>query len=162
MSISAIDENAWDSILSIQAQVYTEVEPEKLAVLRAKWQHSPATCFVFKQDNVLAAYLLAHTWAYEAPPKLDALLPEDSHGSTVFIHDLAVARDFAGMGIGCKLVVHLTETALALGYRRMSLVAVQGSSAFWQKMGFTEVADVAVCPAYGQGAKVMQRVLLAC
>ncbi|CAM2914862.1 Uncharacterised protein [Vibrio fluvialis] len=48
MVITNIDDAMWPGILAVQHEMYTEVAPEKLAVLQSKWRQSPQSCFVFR------------------------------------------------------------------------------------------------------------------
>ena len=163
--IQAINQKNWPEILTIQAEVYSEIEPESLEVLRSKWQQSPDCCFVYleKQDeqegqNILG-YLLAHAWNSETAPKLYQTLPEGSRGSTLFLHDLAISKYAAGRGIGTQMVKHLLDTATTSGFEKALLVSVQDSVSFWQKHGFVEMTDQQANESYGEDAKVMMRAL---
>ncbi|WP_151703607.1 GNAT family N-acetyltransferase [Nitrincola alkalilacustris] len=157
MSIKEIEASDWKGILHVQAEVYSDVEPEQEAVLRHKWEHSPDSCFVYEKNNTISAYLLAHTWGGEAPPKLHALLPAKLQGQTLFLHDLAVSARLSGSGVGSAMVNHLVQIAAANGYEKIMLVAVQNSAPFWNKMGFSEMLGIQACPSYGIGSRVMQR-----
>jgi predicted N-acetyltransferase YhbS len=159
MPIKAIDGSHWNEILKVQAEVYTDVEPEKEEVLRQKWEHSPASCFIYEKENLVCAYLLAHAWDQETPPKLHTLLPGNKQGDILFLHDLAVSNRASGFGIGSQMVDYLIQTATSLRYKQISLVAIQNSPAFWKKMGFSELQGVEACVSYGNGSKVMQRKL---
>ncbi|MGO2236731.1 MAG: GNAT family N-acetyltransferase [Marinomonas sp.] len=170
MPIQPITQTMWAEILTIQAEVYSEIEPESLEVLQSKWQQSPSCCFVYlaeaelaeqsrlEEQNVLG-YLLAHAWHSETPPKLYQLLPEESHGSTLFLHDLAISKYAAGRGIGTQMVQHLLDSVASSGFEKALLVSVQDSVPFWQKHGFVEVTNQQASESYGEDAKVMKKVL---
>ncbi|MBY8128766.1 hypothetical protein KW493_10765 [Vibrio fluvialis] len=96
MAITNIDDAVWPGILAVQHEMYTEVAPEKLAVLQSKWRHSPQSCFVFRTGDKVDAYVIAHTWNRAQPPKLHKELPSDCAGETLFLHDLAVSNQVAG------------------------------------------------------------------
>uniref|UniRef100_A6VTU6 GCN5-related N-acetyltransferase n=1 Tax=Marinomonas sp. (strain MWYL1) TaxID=400668 RepID=A6VTU6_MARMS len=170
MPIQPITQTMWAEILTIQAEVYSEIEPESLEVLQSKWQQSPSCCFVYLAEAELAeqsrlgeqnvlGYLLAHAWHSETPPKLYQLLPEESHGSTLFLHDLAISKYAAGRGIGTQMVKHLLDSAASSGFEKALLVSVQDSVPFWQKHGFVEVTNQQASESYGEDAKVMMRAL---
>lgn len=170
MPIQPITQTMWAEILTIQAEVYSEIEPESLEVLQSKWQQSPSCCFVYlaetelteqsrpEEQNILG-YLLAHAWYSETPPKLYQLLPEESHGSTLFLHDLAISKHAAGRGIGTQMVKHLLDSVVSSGFEKALLVSVQDSVPFWQKHGFVEVTNQQASESYGEDAKVMKKVL---
>ena len=169
-SIQAITQTMWPEILKIQAEAYSDIEPESLEVLQSKWRQSPDCCFVYLEEkeqegqngqegkNILG-YLLAHAWHSETPPKLYQTLPEDSHGSILFLHDLALSKRAAGRGVGSQIVKHLLATGTKSGFQNALLVSVQDSVLFWQKHGFVEVANQQASESYGEDAKVMGRVL---
>ena len=72
MSISPIIENSWGDIVKIQEEAYTELAPEDVNILKNKWNSSPQTCAVYSDHKgKVLAYLLAHPWPSETPPKLN-------------------------------------------------------------------------------------------
>jgi ribosomal protein S18 acetylase RimI-like enzyme len=159
MSIKSIDETMWAGILRVQAEVYFQVEPESLDILQGKWHHSPDCCFVYQQGQDVLAYLLAHAWHSELPPKLYQPLANESKGAILFLHDLAVSKQLSGQGIGSQLVNHLLNAISTMGFEQIRLVAIQESLPFWRKMGFSEVAKQIPCSSYGKDASLMQRLL---
>lgn len=158
MTIKLVEETTWPGILKVQSEVYLEVEPEHVDVLKSKWHQSPDCCFAYHHNNDVIGYLLAHSWNKETPPKLFQPLPEkaDTNGSILFLHDLAISHQASGKGIGAKMVTHLLSIATKLQFEQVLLVAVQGSFMFWNKMGFSEVTDQSISSTYGEGAKMMR------
>ncbi len=155
MSISVITENSWVDILKIQEEAYVEIPPEDVDILKSKWLSSPNTCSVYlEHDNILSAYLLAHPWPSELPPKLHEISPVTS-SVNLYLHDLALAHEAKGKGIAKKLVENLIETAKIQGYKKILLVAVQNSSGFWGKFGFLHMPNAVICLSYGHSAKLM-------
>ncbi|EKO3454205.1 GNAT family N-acetyltransferase [Vibrio fluvialis] len=159
MVITNIDDAMWPGILAVQHEMYTEVAPEKLAVLQSKWRQSPQSCFVFRTGDKVDAYVIAHTWNRAQPPKLHKELPSDCAGETLFLHDLAVSNRVAGRGIGSRLVKRIVDVGAILNCAEIRLVSVQESAAFWHRHGFIPLADVEVSECYGEGACVMRRTL---
>lgn len=159
LTIEPIEETMWSGIQRVQSEVYLDVEPESTEILRSKWLHSPACCFAMRKGDEVLAYLLAHAWDSIHPPKLHQPLPAESQGQGLFLHDIAVSRKLTGVGAGTQLVKQLLETAGKLGYRHIRLVAVQGSSAFWKKLGFEAVPGLKASACYGSDATVMQQTL---
>jgi GNAT superfamily N-acetyltransferase len=156
MPISVISESSWNSILKIQEEAYTEVLPEDIKVLKSKWISSPNTCAVYlNNDNEILAYLLAHPWASEIPPKLNENTPI-TNSQNLYLHDLALAKEARGKGIAMNLVVNLIEGAKSQGFARILLVAVQGSDMFWAKFGFVVIPYALICPSYGNDSKLMK------
>lgn len=154
-TITAIDEDSWQHIVRIQAEVYVDIEPESVETLRSKWHNSPQCCFLSTTEQGVCAYLLAHAWHSNSPPKLYVPAPVAPLGDVLFIHDLAVSNRAAGMGVGKQMVKHLLENAKARGFRGALLVAVQNSVPFWQKFGFAQVSVPAASASYGADAQVM-------
>ena len=63
---------------------------------------------------------------------------------------MAVHPDFRSGGIAAQLARYALQQAQLLGFKQVGLIAVQDSSTYWQKHGFT-IADT---EAYGLTAKV--------
>lgn len=155
MSISPINENSWDGIVKIQAEAYTEIAPEDVNVLKSKWYSSPQTCAVYTDNKgKVLAYLLAHPWPSETPPKLNEKIPV-VYSSTLFIHDLVIAIEGRGKKIAKALVQNLIDNAKAKSYLRILLVAVQNSIGFWAKFGFLNIPSEDICSSYGENSQLM-------
>lgn len=156
MPIVQVSEKSWDGILRIQEQAYTDLPPEDENVLRSKWLASPDTCFIYtsNEGNILA-YLLAHPWASDSPPKLNEETAKNNKTSNLYLHDLALSNEARGKGIAHALVKNIIAHAKQHGFIKVLLVAVQESHLFWAKHGFTIVERAAICPSYGRAAKLM-------
>lgn len=154
MSINLITEHSWSDILKIQEEAYLEIEPEDVDILKSKWLLSPNTCAVYKEGDTILAYLLAHPWPSETPPKLHEKYPITA-SLNLYLHDLALAKESRGKGIAKKLVTNLVDIAKAQGFNKILLVAVQNSSGFWSQFGFKNLPDAVICPSYGHNAKLM-------
>lgn len=157
--IRTVTDSDWPQIMAIQSQVYYDVTPEPLAVMRDKWLRSPDLCFVYcAKDNPeqVGGYLLAHTWAGTSLPKLGQLLPQNDEEEFVFLHDLAISSAYQGQGVGPKLVNHLMTRAACLDWNEFRLVSVQGSAAFWQRFGF-KASQLNAAACYGEDALVMHK-----
>ena len=146
MIIRNIQAGDWDAIMATQARAYTELPPESLEVLQSKWHDSPSTCFICETSQGLhLGYLLAHAWYQLAPPHLEEPLekPLDQeitqmykstadHSNTahidaerhLFLHDMALAPEAFGLGLGSALFKRLRQSAEALAYNNIRLVAV--------------------------------------
>jgi ribosomal protein S18 acetylase RimI-like enzyme len=157
MSIQPINETIWDDIIRIQAEVYFEIEPEDLNTLHSKWLLSPDCCFVYQQHNKTLAYLLAHAWNSEDPPKLSEPLSADCQGPILLLHDLAVSSQLKGFGVGKAMINHLFDVIKPMHFEQIRLVSIQNSVEFWRKQGFTVLANEDVTKSYGKDAVLMQR-----
>lgn len=156
MYISSIPEDSWTSILKIQDEAYPELLSEDVNTLKSKWLASPDTCAVYlNDDNKILAYLLAHPWASEVPPKLHEKTPV-INASTLYLHDLALTSHARGKGIAKRLITNLIVNAQVQGFSKILLVAVQGADKFWATFGFSVISDALLCTSYGDSAKLMK------
>jgi ribosomal protein S18 acetylase RimI-like enzyme len=109
-------------------------------------------------------YAFSHPWRSNSLPALNSLLnviPEDA--DTYYIHDLALLPVTRKVGAASQIVGTLTKLASARGFPTMSLVAVNGSQAFWEKQGFavTEVPELyGKLLSYDETARYMVKVLV--
>jgi N-acetylglutamate synthase-like GNAT family acetyltransferase len=81
-------------------------------------------------------------------------------GDTYYIHDLALLRHARSGGQGSAIVRWLIANARKAGFSSLSLVAVSGSGAFWERHGFRVVRDDELANAlasYGTDARYMVR-----
>jgi predicted N-acetyltransferase YhbS len=163
LSIEPIDDGLWDEIQRIQAEAYHQIQPESTDTLRSKWLATPEACFVARRGagGPVLAYLLAHRWDEEAPPKLHQPIAaqQAAKGRRLFLHDLAVSRCGTGQGLGRCMVEHLFAVARKLEIDAIRLVAIQGSVPFWRKRGFEPLAGARAGSSYGADATPMQRLL---
>lgn len=128
----------------------------------AKLSASPGTCFVACNAEAIIAYLLALPWRFDDPPHLDALdcrIP--TVADTLYLHDLAVAPEARGSGAARALIGAFVDALAASGIGRASLIAIQGSAAWWTRHGFAPVAATSQLTArlagYGKDAVYMSR-----
>jgi predicted N-acetyltransferase YhbS len=149
-------------ILAIQEEAYPWHQEDK-AVFEDRLALYPQGCLSLETEGALVGYILSHPWHEEAPPPLDAKLgslPE--RPSTYYLHDLALLKSAYGKGHGARVVRHLAETAGAMDYPSMSLIAVNQSAPFWSKHGFAARATPELSTklkSYGEGAVFMTRKL---
>lgn len=160
MAISSIHPDDWNAIYAVQQNAYTDIEPETIDVLKSKWELTPETCFVSHcEKGHIQAYVLAHRWAGNKPPKLFKPVEKNAalqQADGLYLHDMAVHERAKGQRVGQKLVKAVLAQARSLGVKRISLVAVQGADTFWQKQGFTPCKDTEICASYGDDAVFMQ------
>lgn len=137
--------------------------PEDAAVFTERLRLYPDGCRVFERGDVIEAYVVSHPWLRTEPPALNSLLGElPPKATTYYIHDLALAREARGSGAAADIVASLAAHALASGFSSMSLIAVNGSSGFWQRQGFESARTPqldAKLKSYGDDAVFMSRPL---
>ncbi len=154
-----IIEADWPAILRIQSEVYYEFTPESEAVMRSKANCGPAMSFVaVDRESDVVGYCLAHPYPADRAAVLGTsdslpLTPTDN----LYIHDLAVEKASAGLGVAQLCFNQLTSVARRHGYRTMSLVAVQQAASFWTKMGFTPSTLASINDSYTGDATFMTR-----
>jgi GNAT superfamily N-acetyltransferase len=137
--------------------------PEDAAVFAERLRLYPRGCRVFERHGEIAAYLVSHPWLDRAPPALNVLLGElPARPTTYYLHDLALLPDVRRSGASVKVAATLAEQARSERLPSLSLIAVNGSSGFWQRQGFEAVEDQALAiklRSYGDDASFMIRML---
>ena len=135
--------------------------PEDAAVFAERLRLYPDGCRVFERGNGIEAYVVSHPWFQIGPPVLNSLLGElPATPAVYYIHDLALAPEVRGLGAAPEIVAWLAAHALASGLSGMSLIAVNGSSGFWQRQGFAVVEESALAgklATYDEAACYMRR-----
>jgi ribosomal protein S18 acetylase RimI-like enzyme len=129
------------AVMAIAAEVHPAY-PEDEAVFAERLRLAPAGCHVLVDERgVLGGYLVSHPWAEGTIPTLNSLLGAVPEGVTSwYLHDLALLPAARGTGAARAIVTKLAKRAGEAGYRSLTLVAVNGSAAFWRRQGFFEVA----------------------
>jgi ornithine decarboxylase len=156
-SIRTLSPADWPGISALESATYAPLGlSEDPAVLRSR--AGAGTSFVLCLGSALAGYLLALPYLYGRVPALTD--PSDSSASPdLHLHDMAIAAEHRGSGLGSRLAGHLFSAARAQGYARVSLVSVGGSGAFWSRHGFHPRPEVPAPAGYGPGATYMSRSL---
>lgn len=146
-------------VLDIQARCYGGGLPESGGSLGAKLRAAPGSCFVAVHEDAVRGYLFSLPWQLGSLPSHDApicALPVEP--DCFYLHDLAVHPDARGSGAASALVARFLACAQALDHA--CLVAVQDSSGYWMRHGFSVVTAAALRPAslasYGDQAIYMQ------
>src|SRR5690606_4138770 len=151
-----------DAVFDIANRIHTDFF-EAREVLAERQMLYRNGCYLLEVSEKLAGYVLSHPWRLGSLPALNALLgalPEDA--DTYYIHDLALLPLTRGLGAAGQIVEALTKHAKAMGFASMSLVAVNGSLAFWEHQGFAvsdrpELADKLA--SYEDAARYMVKTL---
>lgn len=135
--------------------------PEDPAVFAERLRLYPHGCHVLAGAGDLIGYALTHPWRMAEPPPLNARLgaiPQDA--STYYVHDVALLPAARGRGYASQLVGLLARHARAAGFGNLSLVAVNGSGGFWERLGFRASAVPGLdgkLSSYGSDAMLMVR-----
>lgn len=156
------------AVLALQAQCYEPQFLESAQAFEAKLQaaQSHGTCWIASAaDGRALAYVVSLPACPDSLPALDAQAIEvPEQPQLLYLHDLAVAPAGRSLGLARRLVQLIEARALKLGLRHLGLIAVQGSTAFWQRQGFAALNPMprVLAPklaSFGVEACFMQRAL---
>jgi predicted N-acetyltransferase YhbS len=154
----ALAETDWHQVAALEAATYQDLGlSESLDGLRSR--AGDGTSFVVETDGAVVGYVLALAYPYGRFPDLAEASPTPNRDADLHLHDMAVAADHRGAGLGSRLAGHLLVVAREHGYERISLVALEGRDAFWARQGFHPQPSVPTPAGYGPGATYMSRLL---
>lgn len=125
------------AIMNIQQYCYQPSLHEEQAVVARRLAQYPDYCWVAEDDNSVCAYLFSYPSVLGKITELGGDFLSSEQTDCLYLHDLAVAQQAAGQGIGPRLAKHALQHARQMGFTHSALVAVQNSSAFWARQGFT-------------------------
>jgi len=133
--------------------------PEDFEVLAERQRLYPQGCLMLTEDRRAIGYALTHPWKLGEPPPLNELLGElPSAPTTYYIHDVALLPVARSKGYAAQVASRLIAHARTAGFGNLSLVAVNKSQAFWEKVGFRVLAVAgleAKLASYGPDAVLM-------
>lgn len=157
----AMTEDDLGTVTAIAARVHAAY-PEDAAVFAERLRLFPAGCLVaVGTGDGVVGYLLSHPWGAGAPPALNVRLFDLPRSPvTYYLHDIALVPEARGQGAGVAGLAACIGRARALGLGSVSLVAVHGTVAYWQDLGFRIVADDALAAglaSYDADARFMRR-----
>jgi len=130
-------------------------------VFQAKLGLFPSGCKIVDVDSESVAFLISHPWTYENPPELNSEefgLP--TCPDVFFIHSVTVMKAYQKRGIGSALAKAAIGLGQSHGFSRLTLISVQDSISFWERLGFKRVERLPqsvwrVLAGYGDSAKFM-------
>ena len=147
-------------ILAMADQLHPSF-PEDPAVFAERLQLYPAGMRLLELNGRACGYLVSHPWRAREVPPLNTLLHRlPTEADTFYLHDLALLPAARGGGAARAIVEDMAAHARSQGFATMSLVAVNGSIAFWQRMGFAiaiEPTLAAKLASYEPAARLMMR-----
>jgi GNAT superfamily N-acetyltransferase len=167
LHIRALGPGDLAAVHRLQALCYPPDYQEPAAAFAAKLQASPRT--LWGADHpVMAGELMAYLICLPVRglqwPGLHATTQTPAeHADALYLHDLSLHPDARGLGLGQALVRHAMAWALEHGLRRVLLMAVQGSQAYWRQQGFTPIAPAVLAQhgaelnSFGERATAMWR-----
>ncbi|NML16881.1 GNAT family N-acetyltransferase [Azohydromonas caseinilytica] len=146
------------AVLRIAALVHPGY-PERAEVFAERLRLHPAGCLVLDGADGPAGYCISHPWRGE-PPALDTLLGAlPARPEAWYVHDVALLPAARGQGAPAALLARLRARAAQAGLNTLSLTAVNGSAAYWQRQGFDVLpasgARLEKLGSYGADARLM-------
>jgi len=138
LSIQVLGRQELPAALDLQAETYPPFLVEEKGVFLSRMNFPASYCLAAKQGGELLGYLLAHGWSRRSPPPLGTLLAHGMRSEVLFIHDLAVSSAKRGLRVGQTLITRAFELAAQDGLSRAELIAVEGASDYWRRLGFAE------------------------
>jgi ribosomal protein S18 acetylase RimI-like enzyme len=128
------------SVSAVAAEVHPDF-PEDDAVFLNRLSLHGQGAYVLENGATILGYTITHPWKSFDIPALNTILGSlPDRPDNYYIHDIALVNAGRGSGAASKIVSVLSDHAMTLGCETISLVAVNGSSGFWQKHGF-EIVD---------------------
>jgi ribosomal protein S18 acetylase RimI-like enzyme len=125
-----------DRVLDLADRIHVD-HPEDREVFVERLRLYPQGCHVLAEEGLLIGYAVTHPWRFGEPPPLNSRLGDIPHiATTYYIHDVALLPEGRGRGYAARIAQLLAEHARASGFANMSLVAVNDSQAFWNRLGF--------------------------
>jgi ribosomal protein S18 acetylase RimI-like enzyme len=124
------------AVSAVQASAYPAFFLEDDATLRARLTTCADTAWVAQGAQGVCAYLVAYRCLPGRVTPLGAQFAPPPGANGLYLHDLAVSAAAAGQGLGPQLVRHALAQARSEGLAFSALVSVQGSEAFWHRLGY--------------------------
>ncbi|MFJ8308725.1 MULTISPECIES: GNAT family N-acetyltransferase [unclassified Streptomyces] len=154
--IRPLAESDWDTIVALEAGAYAQ---DGLSEGREalKSRHAPGTCFVMEYEGRVGGYLLALPYPPFSCPDLSRAEGSGFRSRNLHAHDLVIAKELRGRGLGPRLLGHLLDEARELGFERISMVAVRGADVLWAPLGYRAHPEVELPAGYGTNAVYMSR-----
>ena len=123
-------------IMDIQLEIYSDELQEHPETVAQRLAQVPDLAIVAEDKHGICGYLFSYRSQRGAITPLDGAFVEPTYSDCLYLHDLGVAPRAFKRGIGPSLVKHKLQIARQAGLQHCSLVSVQDSARFWQRMGF--------------------------
>lgn len=129
-----------DAVLAIQLACYGAGFVEDGALIARRLAAAPHTGWVVEHrgqgQSQVRAYLAGYPSVVGKLTPLHGEFEVAATADSLYLHDLAVHPDAAGLGLGPRLVRHAWAHAARAGWRHSTLVSVQSSVGFWERQGY--------------------------
>lgn len=151
-------------LLQVQCACYGEDFAESGEVFARRLASAAQCSLALEQAGRMRAYLAAYRSRMSKITPLHGDFEAVEAADTLYLHDMAVHPDAAGLGMAQALLSSLWDRARAEGLRHTALVSVQGSRGYWERHGYAvhALADPQQqqrLDSYGEGALYMSRPL---
>jgi hypothetical protein len=125
-----------DAVIGIAELVHADFY-ESAEVLAERQALYPNGAHLLEIGERPVGYVLSHPYRRNALPALNTRLGAlPAEADSYYLHDLALLPVARRMGAGQFITEVLARHAAARGFATMSLVAVNGSEAFWARQAF--------------------------
>ena len=136
MQIRLMQASDLAAVYALQASVYRGAMVEALELLQQRLQLAPATAWVACDGSAVHGYLMGYASVCGNIARLATPFCPAEQPDALYLHDLAVAPAQAGRGVGRALAQHGVAYAQEHGLAHVCLVSVQGTTRFWEGLGF--------------------------
>ncbi|NYV75193.1 GNAT family N-acetyltransferase [Streptomyces sp. UH6] len=154
-------EEDWEEVVTLEERAYAASGlSEGEAALRSRHRASPSTCFVLEHAGGIGGYLLALPYPLLRCPDLGLAEEGAREARNLHLHDLVIAEQARGRGLGRRMQQRLEETGRTLRHETLSLVSVQGSRELWSRLGYRARPEVGLPASYGTDALYMTKPLV--
>lgn len=124
------------AVLNVQRECYAAVTLEDEATIRARLDTAPDSAWIAEDERGVCAYLVCYRSSVGKVTPLGGHFDIPRDPDSLYLHDLAISRRGKGAGTGSMLVRHALAQAAVEGLRYSTLVSVQDSRPFWQRLGY--------------------------
>lgn len=125
-----------ETIFIIGNQIHADYQEDR-AVFESRFALYPEGCLGLEDNGTLRGYAISHPWKLFDPPKLDTVLHTlPARPDTYYLHDLALLPEARGGGHAAQAIGFLARHAASQGYDNSTLVAVGGTTPFWERQGY--------------------------
>ncbi len=129
-------------VMQIQSDAYVAEMVESEAIFAARLQSVPDTSWVVEGEQGICGYLVGYRSCAGVVAPWGSEFDHKPGADYLYLHDLAIGKSAIGYGLGPLLVDHALARAKLQQLSGAALVSIQNSKGFWQKLGFSEYADL--------------------
>ena len=140
--IRILSEKDLPAVYELQTGAYVPERHEPQSLFAAMLGFSRSVCLGIERKGALAGYILGYAASAERTDFTGGPV-DDFDPKLLYLHDLCIAIDAQGAGLGQVLYDAFERRAREGGYQRIIANAIEGRLAFWENQGFTAGAQTA-------------------